>query len=1399
MIQRLMLDKYVLLNMLPLLFFLFPVTNLQAEKEKETNKITSADSSEIMRLQPANLSAFECSLQILSPENRTLTCADSIKVVVKSFVQGGIAPYSAQCTINGKSVLLQQDTLKSFIPLLAGENLIGIHCIFTDDAGNVSQCADTVVVEKCGPLTGSAKIISPQENAFICDDSVDVVVVGFASGGVPEIITECYINGFPARVDGDTLRARIVMNGAVPLIGTTCIFTDAEGNEAEATDIIFVNNCDPLTSSVAILSPLPQSLVCGENVEVLVLVQSSGGVGPVTKECTINGSEIVFSGDTLRATVPIVSDETFIGVHCIFTDSLGNIHQSADTVSVQICPPLEADFTILTPENREVICGDSVLVTAVHNVQGGLAPYSFHATINDFPAIVSGDTIRAQVPILADTTFIGVYSQISDAAGNLTHFVDTLYIEKCEALQSQIEIIWPYDDASICLDSIEVVAVVEVSGGVAPFQVEGAINGVPALITGDTLRAKIPLSWESTLIAAYAAFTDAGGKQSFCSDVSTVQKCDNFKSAVTIHSPAAGDSVCGDSINVIASVVFDGGTRPISATGTINGIPLKMENDSLRAAIPLLPNSTFIGLHSVFTDADGNIIQAADTLTVFACEEKEFLSFAVLLSPDTQSEICSDSIQVVALAKFTGGREPVTAECTINGQTAIWVADTIRATIPVFPDQNFVAVHCIFTETDGQITQAADTSFFFGCNSGSFQGEVSILYPKSGQVICEDSLQVVAIARSDGGLGNVVNNCTINGIPAVVKNDTVFATIARQNGKSTFLGVFCQFTDAIGNITQAADTTTVFGCEGEVFRGSVAIFSPFDGATFCKDSVKLKAVINWTGAVEPVKVQCTINGVPVAVSGDTINYPVALPMDRNLFGIHCIFTDAEGQITQSADTVTVFRCDEGFKGFVNLLSPESGEIFSADSILVKAKLGWRGGGDFVSVNTKINGRPTNILGDIVQAWVPLFPGANFIGVHALFTDGDGNITQAADTATVFQQESACNIAILSPIDSSMICHYDSVDVIIFSEVIGSNASTQLRYTVNGQSRVAPVGEFTIRTAMRPGWLPIVAKCEIASGTGINTASMDSIVVFFDKTPPLAEINFDNLPEISGRVWDDESGLDWVKMVSINNRIVEFDDFQPGDKRINFTSMPIDMNKPSSFTFKVKNMAGCFEEVDPIYLQLAPQGETLFYSFKLPPQDRYMRIENLGVERITLVINDQPVHLLTDINKNYGAGTVYRLPQFGRLAIDIHRFLGSDSSNFELICDGPRGAVADFLIADRETDNVITEIKENHFPDVLVATDFALGQNYPNPFNAETVIEYALPENAQVTLRIFNVLGQEIITLVDDFQAAGIHRARWNGINLFGRVAASGVYIYKMDVKTSNRQRWEQTRKLNLLR
>jgi 1,4-alpha-glucan branching enzyme len=81
----------------------------------------------------------------------------------------------------------------------------------------------------------------------------------------------------------------------------------------------------------------------------------------------------------------------------------------------------------------------------------------------------------------------------------------------------------------------------------------------------------------------------------------------------------------------------------------------------------------------------------------------------------------------------------------------------------------------------------------------------------------------------------------------------------------------------------------------------------------------------------------------------------------------------------------------------------------------------------------------------------------------------------------------------------------------------------------------------------------------------------------------------------------------------------------------------------------------------------------------------------------------------------------------------------------------------------------------------IVTSFSLEQNYPNPFNSGTTIIYKIESPSFVTLKVYDILGREVKTLVKQEQTNGEYEIRWDGNDNFGNKLSSGVYIYRIDM------------------
>ncbi len=120
-------------------------------------------------------------------------------------------------------------------------------------------------------------------------------------------------------------------------------------------------------------------------------------------------------------------------------------------------------------------------------------------------------------------------------------------------------------------------------------------------------------------------------------------------------------------------------------------------------------------------------------------------------------------------------------------------------------------------------------------------------------------------------------------------------------------------------------------------------------------------------------------------------------------------------------------------------------------------------------------------------------------------------------------------------------------------------------------------------------------------------------------------------------------------------------------------------------------------------------------------------------------------------------------------------------------DASSGSAGWYFVSDSDTSialylirayvsNGVTGVNESV---ELLPTSYKLDQNYPNPFNPSTVIRYELPKMGNVQIKIYDALGQEVRSLIDEEQNTGTHNVLWDGANNYGQRVSSGIYFYRI--------------------
>ena len=177
-----------------------------------------------------------------------------------------------------------------------------------------------------------------------------------------------------------------------------------------------------------------------------------------------------------------------------------------------------------------------------------------------------------------------------------------------------------------------------------------------------------------------------------------------------------------------------------------------------------------------------------------------------------------------------------------------------------------------------------------------------------------------------------------------------------------------------------------------------------------------------------------------------------------------------------------------------------------------------------------------------------------------------------------------------------------------------------------------------------------------------------------------------------------------------------------------------------------------------------------------PRGHYFEVDSAGSlvwDYVNPVVNTGPLYQGQEIPTQGSAqnSTLNRTFRVHRYPTD---YLGFSGHNLE-----PTGPIELYM-----NTHALTYLPDKH----------SLHQNYPNPLNPETIIPYDLPENIFVNITIYDLLGRQVKTLVNQVQNAGFNSIQWNATNDYGEPVSAGIYLYQIQAGT-----FYQTRKMVLLR
>ena len=333
------------------------------------------------------------------------------------------------------------------------------------------------------------------------------------------------------------------------------------------------------------------------------------------------------------------------------------------------------------------------------------------------------------------------------------------------------------------------------------------------------------------------------------------------------------------------------------------------------------------------------------------------------------------------------------------------------------------------------------------------------------------------------------------------------------------------------------------------------------------------------------------------------------------------------------------------------------------------------------------------------------------------------------------------------------------------------------------------GEYSVR-AFKWGYYPGMYPETVLVENGQDVTGIDIVLEPF--TPP-----FDGL--ISGAVTDDVTGEPIANAIVVafgldnsppwRHRWVVRRTFTSEDGTYAFEHLPEIPFKLFScapeYVGEFYDDVHTFHEATPVI----PDAENI--DFALTPRSAGMR--NIG-GRITLHGGEPGVESIIYAAVDgeiidVGIADLDGYYSFNDLEIGAYEI-----SAFSIYGEGELGYPADVTFDDLSGADIILSPTDVDQGTELLPTRNSLSQNYPNPFNAQTVISFALVQPADVTLEVFNIIGQKVTVLANGFYQAGRHDVIWDGRDSGGKPVASGIYYYRLEAGD-----YSETNRMTLLK
>ncbi len=592
--------------------------------DSKNQQTSCADTIHVFRVDTLN-----CALVIESPTAGNTITGKTTEVLVRAEVTGGSQPTTGVVQITtptgtfdavfdaARGLYVAQVTLQD------ENNTITATGVFEDASGQSTSC-ETAVDVYCAPkIDCELTILSPADGQRFDADSAFVEVSAKIIGGVAPFDSTVTINGLvPTRHADGVFRVVIPLQDGLNDVIARGEFEDANQQTALCSTSVQIVK-DGIICFITIDQPQDSLITKADSIDVSGSVEISSGITPIDSTLTINDVPIALDSDgRYSERLPLSLGKNSFIVSGLFIDSLGDTAICTDTLTVFRVLEPQCELTIITPEDSLCVLASELVVEVTAALSEGVAPYDSLITINGVTANRGADGVF-RAPVALDLGFnkIKVSGTFSDAIGCETVCVDSITVQRIDALSCNLTITSPQDGAGVIEDSVLVTAQVDVFGGKAPYAFTCDINGVPATPGANgVFSAKVKLNSGDNPIQANCTIIDATGDSTSCTQSVTVNRPDDFECAVEIISPLDSMFVCSDTVLVsLISSVDPTAVEPIISQLVLNGDTLAASGDTIQVVVRNLlpePQSNQIIAECVVTDALGRTSTASDTIVV---------------------------------------------------------------------------------------------------------------------------------------------------------------------------------------------------------------------------------------------------------------------------------------------------------------------------------------------------------------------------------------------------------------------------------------------------------------------------------------------------------------------------------------------------------------------------------------------------------------------------------------------------------------------------------------------------------------------------------------------------------------------------------------------------------------